>query len=67
MPDMTTSMSRECAVTQLPIQDDDCYDSSDDESVPALIERHIVDSDSDSSMEFRGMARRYGWHEGSSE
>jgi hypothetical protein len=38
MPDMMTPTSRECAVTELSIQDDDCYDSLDNESVPALIE-----------------------------
>jgi hypothetical protein len=60
MPDLMTSMSHECDVTQLPIQDEDCYDLSDDESVPALIKRRMIDSDSDSSMDFERMARCYG-------
>ena len=43
-------------------------DLSDNESdVPALIERHLVDLDTDSSMEYRHLARQYGWHEDSSD
>jgi hypothetical protein len=69
MPDMVNSVSCKYDVVRSPIQDEDNHDSdsSDNKSVPALIERHLVDSDSDSSMEHRHLARRYGWHEGSSE
>ena len=66
MPDMVNPVSREYDIVQLSIRGGD-YCDSDYESVPARMERHLVDSDSDSSMEYRRLAHRYGWYEGSSE
>jgi hypothetical protein len=45
MPDMVNPVSCEYDAVQLPIQDgDNCdSDSSDNESVPALVERYLVD------------------------
>ena len=46
---------------------DICDDSSDDDDdVQALRERHLVDSDSDSPLEYRCLARRYEWYASSS-
>jgi hypothetical protein len=66
MPDMVNPVSCEYDAVQLPIQDEDICDNDsadNNNNVPALIERHLVDSDSDSSMEYRCLARRHGWHE----
>jgi hypothetical protein len=62
MPDMVNPVSCEYDIVQSSIRDGDYCDSdsSDDESVPALIERYLVYSDSDSSMEHRLLAHRYG-------
>ena len=68
MSDMMTPVSCECNHVQLSIQDEDnCGDNSSDDgsNVLALVMRYL--SDSDSSTDYRCLARQHRWYEGSSD